>query len=68
MARAGETPPAFRAARERHAAAEAAVVKARKELHGLLIEADEVGVKPAALARWSGYTARRVFQITREGY
>lgn len=65
MARNGETPEAFETARLQLEAVNDAAEAIRDRMHTLIGEADAVGVKPGALAAWSGYSARRVHQIAR---
>lgn len=67
MARNGETPEAFETARLQLEAVTDAADQIRDRMHALISEADAVGVKPGAIARWSGYSARRVHQIARGG-
>ena len=63
MARNGSAPDAFALARERMEAATDAAETTRAQMHKLITEADDLGVKTGALARWSGYTDRRIHQI-----
>jgi hypothetical protein len=65
MARNGGEPEQFTAAREKLEALGVASDQIRGLLHELIAQADEVGVPPGALARWSGYTPRRIHQLTR---
>lgn len=65
MARNGDEPPAFTRLREEQEAVNDAQDQIRERMHALISEADAVGVKPGALAAWSGYTPRRVHQIAR---
>lgn len=67
LGRNGGEPEAFTRLREQAEAIGDAQEQIREQMHSLLAQADAVGVKPGALARWSGYSARRVHQITREG-
>lgn len=65
MARNGGEPDEFTRAREQLEAVGTASDQIRDRMHALIKEADEVGVPPGALARWSGYTPRRIHQLTR---
>lgn len=65
LARNGGEPEPFARLREQTEAISDAQEQVREQLHSLLRQADAVGVKPGALARWSGYSDRRVHQITR---
>jgi hypothetical protein len=65
MAKNGETPEAFADTRARMDAAQAALDTTRERMHKLLVEAGDVRVKTGALSRWSGYSDRRVYAITK---
>lgn len=62
-ARNGEAPEAFAQARAQHEAAIDAAEATRERVHELISEAAALGVQPATLARWTGYSNRRVHQI-----
>jgi hypothetical protein len=66
MARNGETPEAFARKREQLEALAEATDRIRGELHDLISEADALGIRSTPLVRWSGYSARRIYQIARE--
>jgi len=67
MAKNGETPEAFTDTRARMEAAQAALDQTRDRMHALLSEAADVRVKTGALSRWSCYSGRRVYEITKGG-
>jgi hypothetical protein len=65
LARNSGVPEQFQVARERAEAAEAARVQMRDAMHDLILAADRLGIGPSKLAEWSGYTTRRIHQLTR---
>lgn len=64
LARNGGEPQAFKLTRERQQALGFASERVRDQLHGLILAAHKLGVRPSTLARWSGYSPRRIHQIT----
>lgn len=63
MARAGETPEVFELQRSRMEAVSDATEAMRETMHGLIRDAHTRGVGVTWLARWSGYSVPRVYEI-----
>lgn len=63
LARQNETPETFRLAAEQMEAAQSAAADTREQLHGMIRTANEYGVRPYVLARWTGYSRERIRQI-----
>jgi hypothetical protein len=66
LARNGGEPEAFAQTRERQEAVGFASDRVREQLHKLILDAYALGVPPGKLAKWSGYSPRRIHQITND--
>lgn len=66
LSRTGGEPEAFTQARERQEAVGFAADRIREQLHALIEQGYRLGIRPSVLQRWSGYSARRIHQITND--